>query len=195
MIKGAKRWKKVYHKQTDNAIEEILRKFNQPSLETCGAAAAVNCMDAIGIDLSIETPTGYKIDADEAITLFLNDKRNYDLLYQARNNLDPGELQNTRVPQHIPVAVKVLFNCKAEFNWGIDIKRYIQELKKGNSIQVCLSIGHYISIIAYDTCTDEFIYNDSWPNRKSLQNKGIRERIKSDFLSSIINPYYIIYKE
>lgn len=174
--------------QNDSASEELLRKFGLASLEICGASAQVNCLNALSVNTKVNIGS-WVLQADDAITMFLNTPSNYPLLKTYRSNLDPKLLQNTRVPQYLPASALYLFGVKADFKWGLDI---ISELNKGNKVQVCLKFpSHYIALTDYKDGT--FTFQDSWPQRPGLKNKGLDEKISETDLFKNLENWFIVY--
>lgn len=174
--------------QNDSAVEEILRKLGVPSLEICGASACVNCLNSLGKDTKVHI-NKTEIQPDDLIAIFLNDPKNYPLLLKARSNLNPSILPGNRVPQYYPLVSDLLFNIKAEFRWGID---FTQEMVKGNKVQACLKTpSHYIALTDYK---DGIItFQDSWPQRPGLSNKGLNEKISLSELSKNLENWHIVY--
>ena len=195
MIHGIKFWDnpKIHSDQRDNAFEVVLKKYNIPSMVTCGASVDKVLIKGIfGNSKDTFTCEGYELDIEELITSFVNDERNYKRLEAARNDLDPNIYQNTMVPQYTPVALKYLFGIRSVFSWGLDKKLLIDHLKRGNGIKLCLKAGHFIAIVAYDDELEEFIYYDSWTNRKFLENDGIMERFPAYRLEKDFDPYHVV---
>ena len=74
----SKRDKYHHYSQLNNPEEELLRKVGANGhLETCGPSAFCSCLSAVGYDLEIKTPGGYKHQPESLLTSFFNDPRNY----------------------------------------------------------------------------------------------------------------------
>nr|WP_315442302.1 C39 family peptidase [uncultured Treponema sp.] len=196
MIKGVKFWnaRECYFVQTNNPTEEILRKRSDGVwLVSCGPSAAVTCIAAMGFDVEVKTPGGYKPQSEEVLMDFFNDPRNYPALQKVRPETPPDVWHGNEVPQFYPVAVTAVFGVKARFEWGAVFETVASELQNGKAVQLCLKKpGHYIAAVAYDDERDEIIFNDPWPGRFKDGN-GFNRRLKRvDF--SNVKPFRIVYE-
>lgn len=195
MIHGPRAWndRERYYTQVNNPTEEQLRKAGVSGwLETCGPTAAVNCIAALGADLTITCPGRYRPQPEEVLSDYLNDPRNYGVLRAARPDVDPSEIQGNRVPQDYPVAVREVFGVRATYLESLGWPGVMGHLVARRSVQVCLiKPGHYLAVVAYDETTDEMIYHDSWPAR--VGGDGFCRRITRDAYESNVRPYVIVY--
>lgn len=202
MIYGAKYYndKACHYSQTNNPTEEVLRKVDLGDgdkdhnwLETCGPTSALNCMAAIGHNVMIKTPGGYLPQPEEVLSDYFNDPRNYATLNEIRRETPGDKWMGNRIPQFYPTAVYSVFGVQAHFGYFTH-ESVINRLKEGKTYQACLiNPGHYISIVAYDSDTNEFIYNDSWLSRPGLKNGGFNERMTVEQFQSNCRPYGIFY--
>lgn len=200
MIKGATFWddREKYFVQTNNPTEEMLRKSliekRTGYLESCGPTSALNCLAALGYFVTILTPGGYKPQPEEILTDFFNDPLNDREFERIRSGIQIANIPENRVPQYYPYAVRTVFEAEAEFRWLKDWKEVTELLTKGSAIQLCLkSPGHYIAALAYDPEADEIVYNDPWPARSGLKNKGFNERMKKVEYEANVEGYVIVY--
>lgn len=195
MIKGVKFWsdRDCYLVQTNNPTEEILRKRSDGVwLVSCGPSAAVTCIAAMGFDVEVKTPGGYKPQSEEVLMDFFNDPRNYPALQKVRPETPPDVWHGNEVPQFYPVAVTAVFGVKARFEWGAVFETVASELQNGKAVQLCLKKpGHYIAAVAYDDERNEVIFNDPWPRRFKDGNGFNRRLSKADF--SNVKPFRIVY--
>ena len=195
MIKGVQFWndRACYFVQSNNPTEEILRKRSDGIwLVSCGPSAAVTCIAAMGFDVEVKTPGGYKPQSEEVLMDFFNDPRNYSQLKAARPETPPDMWHGNEVPQFYPVAVTVVFGVKARFEWGAVFETVASELQNGKAVQLCLKKpGHYIAAVAYDDERNEVIFNDPWPRRFKDGNGFNRRLSKADF--SNVKPFRIVY--
>jgi len=195
MIKGVKFWsyRDCYFVQTNNPTEEILRKSSDGVwLVSCGPSAAVTCIAAMGFDVEVKTPGGYKPQSEEVLMDFFNDPRNYPALQKVRPETPPDVWHGNEVPQFYPVAVTAVFGVKARFERGAVFETVASELQNGKAVQLCLKKpGHYIAAVAYDDVADEVIFNDPWPRRFKDGNGFNRRLSKADF--SNVKPFRIVY--
>lgn len=200
MIIGAKFWndkERTYLIQTDNPtdslLRKILKKFDPYYLETCGPTAACICLAALGYNLKILTPGGYIPQPEEILQDWFNDPNTKTIREQIRKGVD--YLPGNRIPQFYPTAVKKVFGEKidAGFSWnGNKWEIIFNHLKFGCAIQLCLKKpGHYIAALAFDE--QEIIYNDPWPDRKGLNNKGFNERMEIEEFKKNVQSYCIVY--
>lgn len=178
--------------QNDNAIDEYNRKTIKENpewyLESCGVSACITCINYLieGQLSDIKVGNGV-ITPEDVLWCWMNNKNNYDLMRESRP-LDLNYFVPNRVPQYYPIAVKTLFNIKAEFIYD-NFNRVIDEIKKGNTIQLCLiKPGHYISAVNYNKEKDEIICKD--PN---IKNNGKFDRINREVYKNNVKPYIIIY--
>ena len=196
MIKGVQFWndRACYFVQSNNPTEEILRKRSDGIwLVSCGPSAAVTCIAAMGFDVEVKTPGGYKPQSEEVLMDFFNAPRNYSQLKAARPETPPDMWHGNEIPQFYPVAVQSVFGIKARFEWTAPFEKVIAELQAGKAAQLCLkNPGHYIAAVAYDDERDEIIFNDPWPGRFKDGN-GFNRRLKRvDF--SNVKPFRIVYE-
>ena len=195
MIKGVKFWsdRDCYFVQPNKPTEEILRKRSDGVwLVSCGPSAAVTCIAAMGFDVEVKTPGGYKPQSEEVLMDFFNDPRNYPALQKVRPETPPDVWHGNEVPQFYPVAVTAVFGVKARFEWGAVFETVASELQNGKAVQLCLKKpGHYIAAVAYDDERNEVIFNDPWPRRFKDGNGFNRRLSKADF--SNVKPFRIVY--
>ena len=161
--------------QTDNAIENILRKAGiQLWLETCGPTSAVNCMYFLGHNITILLPGGYMIQPEDALTVWMNDPHNAVMEAAARQNLDPNNYEDNEIPQYYPVALKAVFGVNAEFAWS-NWTDVTARIKAGQAVMICLkNPGHFLAVVGWDDSTSELIYRDSWPGRTHSDGFNLR---------------------
>lgn len=195
MIRGAPHWsdRSRYFTQVNNPTDEQLRKTGARAyLETCGPTTAVNCLAAIGAPIDIRCPGPYRPQPEEVLADFFNDPRNYEALRAERNNLDPASLPGNRVPQYYPLGVREVFGARCEFRWGAKWLEIVDELVRGNPVQLCLkSPGHYLAAVAYDDLTDEIVYHDPWPAR--VGGDGFACRMARPEFEASLQPFIVVY--
>jgi sugar phosphate isomerase/epimerase len=195
MIRGARFWndRNRYSVQTNNPTEEQLRKAGVGGwLETCGPTAAVNCLDALGVNLVVTCPGLYRPQPEEVLSDYLNDPRNYDKLIAARKDVDPSSIPNNRVPQDYPVAVREVFAAEASFSWGATWAAVTAELCAGKAVQITLKKpGHFLALVAFDDVAQEIIFDDSWPAR--VGGDGFNRRMGQEEFESNVQPFRIVY--
>ena len=198
MIFGAQFWNDRcrYYAQTNNPSEELLRKTGAAGwLETCGPTAAVNCMAALGYDLTIRCPGPYLPQPEEVLSDFLNDPRNYPELAKERKDLTPDKLPGNRVPQYYPFAVRRVFGADASFVWLADHIQIPKYLAESGAVQICLEHpGHYLAAVAYDDEKDEIIFNDPWPEQYPDRN-GFNRRIGRMSLWANQKRFAVVYRK
>lgn len=159
----------AYYSQENNAVESMLKKSSAPSgwLETCGPTAAVTILDALGANIDIMTPGGWKPQPEDLLTLYLNDPRNERDLIMTRNNLRPDSIMGNRVPQYYQAAIPAVFGVPCRFEFGINPSLIIAALRAGRGLVLCMvKPGHYIAVVGYDTETNETIYHDPWQGNR-----------------------------
>jgi hypothetical protein len=215
MIYGTKYWKDktIWYVQTNNVLEVI----DDDGLSFCGTSASMTCLSSIHMPKieNIKVKLGnYSLQKDDILGMFLNDPKNEKELFEYRK-LEEYRGHMQEVPQYYPYAIKELFkeNCyyigwnfnKSQVSKDIILNNQIKGkritwdyvvywMKKGYSLQTPLiSPGHYISIVAYDSDTNELIYYDPWPNRKGLKNRGFQERMNKEKFTSNTQGYGIVY--
>jgi hypothetical protein len=199
VIAGAKYWnhRERFHIQTNNATEEQLRKHGVGSwLETCGATAAVNCLAALGWDLTIRCPGPYEPQPEEVLADFLNDPASYPELRKARPDWNPEAAPGNRVADYYPRAVAAVFGARADYIPRVAYSTIVDLICAGHALQLCLMPpGHYIAAVAYDKATAEIIFHDSWPGRRKEWNgDGFARRMIGDE-EAAIQPYVVVYRE
>jgi hypothetical protein len=196
VIKGAKYWNDnaKYYIQTNNPTEETLRKRTVPGfLESCGPTSAINCISAMGYNLSIKCPGVYEPQPEEILMDYFNDPRNYDKLTAARPGTPAKDWLGNEIPQFYPVAIKDVFGVDCKFDWISDFNKIAEFLKSGKAVQLCLKTpGHYVAAVAYNETSKEIIINDPWPGRFADGN-GFNKIITFDEYSKNVNAFVIIY--
>jgi hypothetical protein len=189
MILGAKLWddKSTYYSQLNNPLETFLKKLGVKGwLETCGPTAAINCLAALGYDLTIKYPGGWEPQPESVLEDWLNDPRNYPEMKLARPNLDPSTYPGNRIPQYYPIAVMRVFGKHGQYIEGLPFEIVCRKLEEGCTVQLCLiEPGHFIGAVAYDKDTNEIIYRDPW--------KGFNLRMGSDMFINNTKKFCIIY--
>jgi len=173
VIVGARRWadRSTYYRQDNDLLEEIRRKLGDKGvLQSCGSDAAGSCIEAVGWDLedalATRAPSGYSVPADDLLTEWLNNRRNYPLL-RRETGIDPELEPNNRHARMLVVAARELWGIIGQHTLMLRPNVIADELGRGNAVQACLTPpGHYVAIVAYDEATGELIYNDSWSARK-----------------------------
>ena len=185
----------MHYVQTNNPTEEQLRKHGVGSwLETCGSTAAVNCLAALGWDLTIVCPGPYQPQPEEVLADWMNDPRNYGELREARPDWNPEAAPGNRVADYYPRAVAAVFAARAEYVPLADRERLVEHLVAGRALQLCLMPpGHYVAAVAYDQDTQEIVYHDSWPGRvKEWNGDGFARRMTRTE-EAAIQPYVVVY--
>jgi hypothetical protein len=147
----------------------------------------------MGYPVNINCPGSYHPQPEEVLMDFFNDSRNFEAFKQIRESLDPKKIPGNRVPQYYPYAVDKVFNVESHFAWNNQFDTIVEEIKKGNAVQLCLKKpGHYVAAIAYDDETDEIIFNDSWPDRFKDKN-GFNRRMGRNEYNKNVKKWYIGY--
>lgn len=196
MIRGAEFWNDPtrYYTQTNNPTDQYLKKTGRDEwLETCGPTAAVNCMAALGYDLSIMCPGPYRPQPEEVLMDFFNDPRNYAALTTVRN-LGQSNIPGNRVPQYYPLGCMEVFDADASFAWMNQFHEIAEEPYDGNAVMLCFKDpGHYIAVVAADDDREELIYNDPWPGRHA-DNNGFNRRMTQAEYEKHMYPFAIIFQ-
>jgi len=196
MIKGTKYWNDSdkYYTQENNPLDNMLRKAKVKLwLETCGPTSAVNIASSMGLLPEVPKYGIYRMQPESVVMDYFNDSRQYGKFNFVRD-LDNKKWLNNEIPQYYPIMANELFGMKAIFDFGLVWDLITSNLVEGNGIQLCLKKpGHYIAAVAYDSGTNEIIYNDSHPSRFKDGKGGHNRRMtKKEFLKNV-KPYYIIY--
>lgn len=185
-----------YYIQTNNSLEQALRRYKAAhSVVTCGPTAAVNCLAAMGVDLSTYTPGGWGPQPEDVLTLWFHDPRNWSLLEQIRPETAPNntDYSPNEVPQYYPAAVRSVFDVPAQFKWGADFKTIAKHIEQGKAVQICLiAPGHYVAVVAIDAENRELIYHDSYPQRFG-GGDGFAQRMGVEELETNVKPFLIVY--
>ena len=204
MITGAKFWEPrgvSYYIQTNNAIESILKKQiallkaekKIEWLESCAVEAGASCAASMGHDVTVSLPGGGTIQAGDACVIWANDPSNYKKLQIARD-INPDLYMGNEIPQWLPVIFKEVLGVNTQFETGLSWKRLVSFLKGGHAVELHLiKPGHFISALAYDDKELEIIYNDSWPGRRGLRNKGFHERLTESEYDKSFSKYGIVF--
>ena len=197
MIRGTKRWndRDTLYIQTNNAVEEALNRYDSgESAVTCGPTAAVNCLAAMGIDVEVQTPGGWRLQPEDALMLWFHDRRQWEKLREIRGATDPANtpFSPNEIPQYYGEAISQVFGYAARFKWIKDFDQVADHVFKGRAVQVSKKKGHYIAVVAYDSDLDELIINDPYPVDYTNHN-GFNRRMGRNEFSTDIRPYGIFY--
>lgn len=197
MISGTGYWddRDRYHSQENNPTEALLKAIKDGKvewLESCGPTSAVNCLSAMGYNITVECPGLYAPQPEEVLMDFFNDPSNKSKLDAVR--VVPDSIPKNRVPQYYPVAVKDVFNVDCAFRWGPTFGIVADLVSSGHAVQVCLiKPSHYIAMVAYDTISKELLYYDPHGSRFSDGKGGFARRMSEDEFESNVQRYYIVY--
>ncbi len=193
MITGAKNWqdRARYYAQTNNSVEALLQKTGRRWLESCGPTSAVMCLDALGVPVVVRTPGGWSPQAEDVLTLLLNDPRHEADRRVIRAGVEgiPGN----RVPQYYPWAVKLVFGAEARMAMPLTWLQLTEALVAQRAVQICrIEPGHYQAAVAYDDATREVIYHDPWPEGQP-DGKGFAKRLSEQDWLGLYHGWGIIY--
>ena len=196
MIEGARYWndRTHYYIQTNNPTEQALKTYGKGVwLVSCGPTAAINCIAALGADVTVRSPSGkWAFQPEECLLDFMLDPRNEPKLNAIRN-LD-ASISNQEVPQYYPYAVNMLFGVTSRFLFTDKFQTIAAHIKGHGTAQICLkSPGHYLAAVAIEEERGELIYNDSWPQRHSDSNGFHRVMTKKEYEEEC-QPYVILYE-
>ena len=196
MIVGAKYWndRSRYYTQTNNSIEGLLKKMGgQHWLETCGPTTAVMCLDMLGYDVTAKVPGRYTPQAEDILTLAMNDPRHEATIRQIRRGV--GMYPGNRVPQYYPWAVELVFGARAQFDIALSWLELVDHLIKGRAAQICRKDpGHYLAAVAYDNVERQVIYHDPWPEGNE-DRRGFSRRLPEPEWIERFNHWAVIYEE
>lgn len=164
MIYGCKFWNDGarYYTQENNPIERYLQLLGNKSwYESCGCSSAATCCEKTRPVFSVSCIGTYRPQADQIIWDYLNDPRNKHL-----PDLEPiaRTLPGNRIGSLYPIAVWDLFSIRAETVYKVDKEVLVSALKDGCAVQCALADSyHFIAVVAWDSDTGAFIYDDSAP--------------------------------
>lgn len=158
----------AYYTQTNNSIEAMLKKVGNPAeswLETCGPTSAVTIVHAVLGNADIITPGGWRPQAEDVLTLFLNDPRNANAFRRIRKELNPEIWMGNRIPQYYGLAIPSLFGLPCRFSYGITYDGVKDCIDRAVGVMVCLKKpGHYVAVVGYND--QGLIFNDPWPGNR-----------------------------
>jgi peptidase C39-like protein len=182
MIYGCKYWndRGKFFIQTNNPTEEILKKSGIKNyLESCGPTSAVNCLSAMGRNVDIDTPGGYRPQPEEILTDFFNDPRNYKQLQKERSGIKPGDYLGNEIAQYYPLAVKSVFGIRCRFTYA-NFNNIAEYLKDGFACQICFkNPGHFVAAVAFDDEKKEIIFNDPMGKFNSRLPEDQKDNLKN----------------
>jgi hypothetical protein len=189
-------WERAYFTQENNSIEHLL-KCRLPTgfspLETCGPTASLNCQASLGREVEITTPGGYCPQPEDVLASYFNDPRNFGKLRKAWPGLDPDKLPGNEVPQWYPIAIREVFGNACEFVGDISFGEAVEYIRKGRTLQVCLCRPrHFVSLVAYDDESSEFIIKDSWGGRWP-DGDGFCKRLSHPEFETNVRPFCLVY--
>ncbi len=194
MIVGARYWndRARYYSQENNSIEALLKRTGRKWLESCGPTACVTCLDVLGYDIAIRAQGVYAPQAEDVVTLAMNDPRFASTLAAIRGGVEA--LPGNRVPQYYPWAAKVVFNALALFVLPLSWTRLVDEIRSGAAVQICrIDPGHYVAAVAYDSETREIIYHDPWPSGQP-DGDGFSKKLTEDEYRGRFHPWGVVYE-
>ena len=196
MIHGAKNWndESIRYDQGNNIIEQFLH--DQKNLgdctfqfESCNVEATACAVEAVGAKWIIDKP--YFMGYGDLMFDFLNSPKVYnDLPYKSTTHPQNEIIDNLAYVADVfsdgGAKVHLIDNVK---HIDIHIKEFLT-----NASAVVLSYktvygtGHYITIVAFDNDTKEFICYDPWKGNKHCLNNGIKERYPASFFIERARP-------
>lgn len=186
--------RKRYTQQNNNAIENIMKKF-----ETCGPSAAVNCIDSVCKEITdvVKECQGVA-QPEDFLTIVMNNIPLYrEEMLQARPGLDPSQYPANEIPQYYPMFIKKLWGDKVKAVFAYfdgDKMAHIQSMiKDGQSVQACLiNPGHFICVKGIDLEAGYLLCNDPYNGRNGVD--GFSRVITVQEVNNNFQPWYISYK-
>jgi len=191
MIIGVKNWndQDCYFSQTNNAIEKILKSLDCPTkLESCGPTAVTSLISSMGNQVDIKF-NNYYPQPEDILTLWFNDSKNFNKMKKCDNSLNPELFCGNEYLAWYPIALKEVFNINSFYYRSASSEDFLSAIHSGRGIVALLkNPSHYISIVAIDTNTKEFVYNDPWPSCPWPKNSGsgFNRRVNFDIMDSNI---------
>ena len=192
MIYGTKNWKdsSIRYLQTTAIIERFLKDLKISKkidfwLESCNVSSACTTVESVGGEWKVRLPQLYNKNIISQKDIM------FDFLYSDLGGKWKADgICENEVAENLVYAVNNLSTAKAVLckfdNSNKAVSSMIESLKNKKgcvcSYTTIYNTGHYISIVAYDSDTDEFIIYNSWPEDSINKNNGIQERISSSFL-------------
>jgi hypothetical protein len=196
-IQGVLKWddRSTYYTQTNNSVENMLHDMGVSAyLETCGPTAAVNCLAAMGYDLTITCPGGWVPQPEDILEDFMTDPRNDVDFKKIRADINLDSTPGNRVPQFYPFSVSRVFKATGEFLFGSSFSFVASKVASGHAVQICLKVpGHYLAVVAYDPDTKELIYRDPWPQRVATWAGDGFNRRMGEIEWANVKGFYIVY--
>jgi len=203
MIKGVTNWndRNRFWVQTKNGVEAIL-KVALPKgtdgiphgwLETCGPTSCVNVLDAMGKPIDCKSPGGGTLRPSDFLALWMNEPQNFAAMAKAVPSItDVDQYMENEIAAFYPEAVRQVFGVTGEYTEGKGFDWLASQVQSGRGAMICLkNPGHFLAVLAYDDATQEFIYNDSWPNRTKTDGWNLR-LTKSEFQTNV-KPYALVF--
>ena len=181
---------KSYYDQTNNSIEQIFRKQRLKSiLESCGPESSSSCMASLGYAID------GKVQPGDLMTIWMNDPSNKKIL-ESEFAVSQDKYMGNEIIEWYPITVMILFGVKAALIKEATWEKLTEELSMGNAVQILRAKpGHFQAALWYDEKTDTIIYNDSWPDRKGMKNRGFNETLTKDEFNSLYVKKAVVYQK
>ena len=170
--------------QTNNAIEQILRKYKNRKvvsphdyLESCGTESVQVIRESMGKNME----TGYPVQPADILLLAFNDPANYRAMRRVFN-VDPDRYLGNEIPEWYQAIVPLVFpDTRVQFENPITWKQVTEFVSGGHGVQLLLkNPGHFIGVILYDEEKDILHFNDTWKYRAGLKNGGFLETLTKE---------------
>ena len=206
---GCKNWddSRIRYDQSNNIIENFMEKEKALHavsfiFESCNVESIACGIEAVGAPWKIPLPeaAGVKyIGYGDMMFNFLNSDKTRDKI-PANNTTYP----NNEIIDNLAYCVSIFAEAEAKVHRLNNVELMVADmkalLKAGSAIVLSYTTdygaSHYITVVAYDTNTGEFICYDPWSGNRHCINGGVQERYKDRFfLKRAKNRFIEIWEE
>lgn len=156
----------IYNKAYYDALG--IKKDWKWKLIWCGPSIAATCFSLMkGYNWLAKKCTigNVKFQPEDIIGLWFHEKSNFPIMMEVDKNFDYIHDYPNYWMKFYPLMAE-MFEIEGNFIEEHPIKGVlIEHLREGNTVQLCLNIGHYVAVGGYDIHNDTFIGFDTWPER------------------------------
>lgn len=205
---GAKygRDRRNYYIQSDNPTEGAMQVYGKHGwLKSCGPTAMINCLAAVGHDVSMPKVGNYQLQPEEIVMDYMNDPRNAAKFRVIRDIGDAEKVHaENEIPQYYPNAAAELFGATAKYTY-LTIEKLGAIIRDENVAVQISTGGHYVAVVgvSYQITGKNklgvdpayFMFNDPWPEqyKDDEYSDGFNRVITAKELGEKHQVYSVVY--
>ena len=200
MIHGAKyadNKVKIHYDQTNNALEEFVRKIKIMEklsggyLNSCGLETMACCLEA-----TQDNPFGFlnkRIQPGDYIFGYMNNKSNYDY-FDKMGIKGHRSIPGNMISELYVLACKDLLDVEVAITNNLEWDDVKLLLKEKSAIQFAyFNPNHYSAIVKHDEEKNIMLVVNSWPNMPGNKNGGWHEEMSEKEFTENVKSKFILY--